>query len=937
VEKFISLALSGGVSGAIYSLLGIGLVLTYSTSKIFNFGHAATAFACAYLYYQLESGLGWPMIVALVATVFVFAPLAGLAWDRLVFRRLAGASEAAGIVAGVGVLVVMPALVLLVVDVLKNSLGVGFLDTSAAYEVPGIGPNPPTNWHITKGFVMNSDQLIVLVVGVASFVGLWVLLRYTSVGLRMRASVDRPDLARLRGTNASQVASLAWVLSFFLAGLAGVLAAPFPGPFGLAPDNYTFALFVAATAAVIGGLRSVPVTFVAGLLLGSTRSLAEGYVSSDYLGGFGKWVEGVYGLRSSLPYWVLFGVLVIVGSDRSRRIAGTSSEAAPPPDHLADLTPWRRRLPWAVAGAGLLMYALGPADDIWRTIILTGLATGIVFLSFTIMTGVGGMVSLAQSTFVAVAALSTGAVLSHGWPFLPALGVGVLAAALLGCIVALPAIRLGGLSLTLVTLSLALLAASVLFNIQEFTNGALGWTIARPKLGPLDLSDDKVMIVVLMVLVLAVATTVVNLERSASGRAMAALRSSPAGAAASGVPLGFTKLMVLVISAGLAGFGGVLLASVNGSVSGTTFPPVVGFLWLAIVVVFGVQRPQGAVVAGLVYAAMPRLISHGLHIGSFGWGGTSSTLIPQLLFGLGAIALAKHPDGVLSQVNEARFRRRRRPAQVTAVFPAEPQRPVVSLVDEPIRGTIDTANATGPLLELREVHAGYGPVEVLHGVSLSIHRGSVLAVLGANGAGKSTLCGAVGGLVSISSGALMYQGEDITAMSVYERARAGIILVPESRGVFPGLTVEENLQMWLKSRSDRDAVYDRFANLAARRRIPAGNLSGGEQQLLSLGPLIARPPVLLLADEPTLGLSLIASDQVMHALQVLRDEGTTLVLVEEKAREVIGIADAVGLLALGHLQWLQEPSAIDTEQLASAYLGNLRVDLNDPLSKGAPA
>jgi ABC-type branched-subunit amino acid transport system ATPase component/branched-subunit amino acid ABC-type transport system permease component len=922
VDNLISLVLSGGVSGAIYSLLGVGLVLTYSTSKIFNFGHAATAFACAYLYYQLESGLGWPMLAALFVTVFLFAPLSGLMWNRLVFRRLAGASEAAGIVAGVGVLVVMPALMLMFVDVLKNTFGVGFLDTSAAYQVPGVGPNPPKSWHITHGFVLNSDQLIVLVVGAAAFFALWALLRHTNVGLRMRASVDRPDLARLRGTNANRISSLAWVLSFFLAGLAGVLAAPFPGPFGLAPDNYTFALFVAATAAVIGGLRSIPVAFAAGLVLGSARSLAEGYVSGQYLGGFGRWVESVYGLRSSLPYLVLFVVLVVMGSDRKRRVAGTSSEAAPPPDHLADLSPWRRRLPWIIASAVLLTYTLGPADEIWRSIVLSGLAMGIVFMSFTIVTGIGGMVSLAQSTFVAVAALTAGLALAHGWPFLPALLIGVAAAAVIGCVVALPAIRLGGLSLTLMTLALALLGGSVLFNIQGLTNGSLGWTVRRPKLGPLDLSHDRTMIVVLMLLVVAVAAMVGNLEKSASGRAMAALRSTPVGAAASGVPIGFTKLMVFVVSAGLAGFGGVLLASVNGNVSGTSFPPVIGFLWLAVVVVFGAQRPQGAVVAGLVFAALPRLIAHGIHVGGFGWGGTTSTLLPPLFFGLGAIGLAKHPHGLLSQLGEVRHRRRQRRR-------GYPDRAAVATISristhstaEP-RPIAPAPSGPPPLLELRNLHSGYGAVDVLHDISLAVEPGTVLAVLGANGAGKSTLCSTVAGLLPVASGTLWFRGEDISSLSVYERARKGIVLVPESRGIFPGLTVEENLKMWLTNSSERESVYDRFPQLATRRRITAANLSGGEQQMLSLAPLIAKPPAILIADEPTLGLAVKTSAQVIDALQVLRAEGTTLLLVEEKAREVMGIADAVGLLTLGRLQWVREPSAIDVLQLTSAYLGS---------------
>jgi ABC-type branched-subunit amino acid transport system ATPase component len=219
------------------------------------------------------------------------------------------------------------------------------------------------------------------------------------------------------------------------------------------------------------------------------------------------------------------------------------------------------------------------------------------------------------------------------------------------------------------------------------------------------------------------------------------------------------------------------------------------------------------------------------------------------------------------------------------------------------------------------VRAGYGDVEVLHGLDLTVAAGGVLTLLGANGAGKSTLCRTVAGLASGVGGQVMFRGEDVTQAPAHERSRMGIVLVPESRGVFPSLTVEENLQLWLRGQALRDSVYDRFPNLAERRGVEAGNLSGGEQQMLSLAPFIARPPALLLADEPTLGLSVKVAGEVLAALRVLRDEGTTLILVEEKAQEVLTLADQVGALSLGRLQWVRAAADIDLDELTSAYLG----------------
>lgn len=919
MSTFLGLVISGLVSGAVYSLLAGGLVLTYSTSRIFNFGHAATSFATAYLFFQLYFGLHWPKWAALLLSAFIFAPLSGVLWDRFVFRRLVGASEAARIVGSVGVLIVMPSLVLFVIDVLKNTFDIGFADASVAFTVPGLGPDTPTQWKLMQGVTINSDQVVVLVVGLVVFVALWSVMRFTPLGLRMRASVDSPNVARLRGTNVNTVSTVAWVLSFFIAGIAGVLAAPLAGAFGLGADNYTMALFVAATAAMIARLSSIPVAFAAGMGLGALRNLAEGYLSQRYLGSFGKWIEGVHGLRSSTPFIVLFVVLMVVRLDHGRRVAGTVAESVVPPRYLESMSPLRRNLPWIIASAALLIYGLFMAGAIWRGIILVGLAMGLIYLSFTIVTGIGGIVSLAQAAFAGVSAVTTGLLISKGWPFLMAVAGGVAASTMLGILTALPALRLGGLQLTLATLAVALLTSSVVMNIAWFTNGSRGWKIPAPRLGSLNFGAPRVQMVVLVVLVLIAGRLVHNLQRSAAGRAMAAVRSSAPAAAASGVSLRASKLTVFAVSAAFAGFGGSMLAMVNGSARGTSFPPVLGFLWLASVVIFGLQRPQTAVAAGLVFAAMPRIINKGLHIGDFGWGGTTSTLIAPLLFGFGAVTLAKQPHGIAVHIHDRQAARRakREARRAAGIGAPDTGFDVHASVAAATTGT----KPTGAQLELVDVYAGYGDAEVLHGVSLRVERGSVLALLGPNGAGKSTLCGVIGGLVPATSGALLFDGVDITAMPAHERAKAGVMLVPESRGIFPSLSVEENLRMWLPNAADRDKVYERFDNLAVRRRVTAGNLSGGEQQMLSLAPLIARPPAVLVADEPALGLSVAVAAAVMNAFRMLRDSGTTLILVEEKSRDVLTVADTVGVLSLGTLPWVAPADQLDHDALTAAYLG----------------
>ena len=229
--------------------------------------------------------------------------------------------------------------------------------------------------------------------------------------------------------------------------------------------------------------------------------------------------------------------------------------------------------------------------------------------------------------------------------------------------------------------------------------------------------------------------------------------------------------------------------------------------------------------------------------------------------------------------------------------------------------------ASVPVIRLADVVAGYGDVEVLHGVSVAVEAGQVVALLGANGAGKSTLCGVAAGMVPATSGVVEVRGQDVSAAPAHARSRQGLLLVPEARGIFPGLTVEENLEVLLRDPALRQNAYDRFPILGERRKQVAGLLSGGEQQMLSLAPALADPPSVLIADEPTLGLAPLASEVVIEAIRELRDRGTAVLLVEEKASEVMKVADVVAFMELGHVVWMGPRAEADAERLAAAYLG----------------
>lgn len=233
---------------------------------------------------------------------------------------------------------------------------------------------------------------------------------------------------------------------------------------------------------------------------------------------------------------------------------------------------------------------------------------------------------------------------------------------------------------------------------------------------------------------------------------------------------------------------------------------------------------------------------------------------------------------------------------------------------------------TNPILELRNIRASYGSIEVLHGVNLSIGRGEVVALLGPNGAGKSTMIKVVSGLLRPTSGQLIVGGRDVTGAAANALARAGLCTIPEGRGIFPNLTVRENLLMATYSGhklSDvEERTYARFPRLSERRTQLAGTMSGGEQQMLSLARALATNPVILLLDELSMGLAPLIVAELYQQVAAIAAEGVSVLVVEQFARTVLGVADQAVLLAHGKVQVSGKASEIGEDVLAGAYLGS---------------
>jgi branched-chain amino acid transport system ATP-binding protein len=233
-------------------------------------------------------------------------------------------------------------------------------------------------------------------------------------------------------------------------------------------------------------------------------------------------------------------------------------------------------------------------------------------------------------------------------------------------------------------------------------------------------------------------------------------------------------------------------------------------------------------------------------------------------------------------------------------------------------------------LALREVRAGYGVVEVLHGVSLDVPAGALTALLGPNGAGKTTALSVIAGQLPLRSGRLEWAGGPVERMSPDARARAGMLLVPERRGIFATMTVRDNLEIFAAGSADLSPAYDAFPVLAQRSAQEAGSLSGGEQQMLAMSRALLRRPRLLLLDEISFGLAPRVTRRLFDVVAELARTGTTVVLVEQHLSDALRLADVVYVLARGEVAFAGEPA-----ELAGRALPGYVLSHGAP-SQGAP-
>jgi branched-chain amino acid transport system permease protein len=616
--------IAGLVYGGIYAIAASGLVVTYQSTGIFNFAFASLAYALARFYYYLNSQEHWAIVPAALVSIVITGPALGIGLYFALFRRLRLARPLIKVVATIGVSVAVPPAATLI------------FGNQTILSAPGLAPEPVRVFDVL-GVAVTMEQIIVYIcVAVVVVLGV-VILRFTDIGLRVRAMVDSPAMTSLSATSPGLISMGVWAVSIGLAGLVGVLSAPVVG---LDPGAITLVMVAAFAAVIAARLRSLPVAMAVGLGMGIAGTLVQYFFSSSSTLSAD--------VIPAIPFIVTALVLVYfmirgTGTDESEGVGGSLDRAITPQgeaptgfnrDRYASTFGWQLPL---LAFAILCVLPL-VVSSFWIGLIGQGVCFGIILLSITLVTGEGGMIWLCQATFAGIGAVVAAQLAArHGWPVLLGVVVGGLAAVPFGVVIGLVTIRLGNLYVALVTLTVGLLFDDLVFTQQIFSNYSIGVNVNLPSF-----ASSPRAFTYLALAVFAVASMVVlNVQRSTAGLALNAVRWSPVGARTIGISVLQMKVLVSGIAACVAGIGGAMYALSLGSALPTNYSSLLGLVWLAILVTLGIRSNTAALLAGVSYTVLAGVAVAYLP--------AKFTEVTPILFGLGAVQVAKFPNGAMTE------------------------------------------------------------------------------------------------------------------------------------------------------------------------------------------------------------------------------------------------------------------------------------------------
>ncbi len=585
----------------------------------------------AFAFYQLAQGgrVGliafdydqtWklPTGVSLVLVVVVLAPAFGWALDVLLFRRLRDSGEVVKIVATIGLLVALQGLA----GVMWGS-GTTLTPTSIF-----------STHEFTAGeFRASLEQISSILLSVALAVGLVAFLRYSPLGVRMRAVVDRPDVAELTGVDSARVSGLSWAIGTSFAALGGILLAPFFG--SLDPITLTFFVVAATAAAIAGRLESFPLTLAGAYGIGMAQLLIGRYAPG----------EVARQLRPAIPFLVLFALLFL---PQWRRRPTDRFTVPPLPPVIRDLSPQEVATRVGIVGAFALVAPFVVGES-WQLHLARVPAVALIFLSLVVVSGFGGQVSLCVAALAGFGAFTTAHLVDWGSPFFLAVIVGGLSVVPIGVLLALRAANLSPLFLGFATLAFGAVMDEVAFNSKSFSGGLSGVVFKRPDY----LHSPRSYYIAALGIFAITAVLVQNLRRSKTGLALAAMRDSEVGLGSLGVDVARLKLAAFSLSAMLAGLGGALFSAADELATPFSYFKFQSLILLALAVIGGVGSWLGAFAGAVIFQLLPAFVHEPFvqdnRVTELLFRDSLEALLP-VFFGLGAIALARNPHGIVEQI-----------------------------------------------------------------------------------------------------------------------------------------------------------------------------------------------------------------------------------------------------------------------------------------------
>ena len=623
MDSLLTIVVFGLTAAAIYAVAASGLVLTYTTSGIFNFAHGAIAMFCAYVYWQLSSPDAWglPVPVALVLTLVVFAPLMGLIIDRVLMRGLAEAPPTIRLVVPIGLLVALIQLASIIWP--PNEVVASLPEFFRGRSI-----------HVAD-LAVTYHQIITIAVALVVAVVLRVVLYGTRIGVAMRGVVDDRDLAALNGSNPQRISTIAWALGCLLAGVAGILVAPI---LRLDQIQLTFLVINAYAAAMVGRLKSLPLTALGALILGLARETVRLYDSN-----LPDWIN-----VDSIPVIMLFVVLLVVPQQKAELFGGRADRTRMPNPSMKEAL---------LASVGVVLVAVLIPQVMEGNVfnaVGSGVAIAIIALSLVPLTGIAGQISLAPFAFAGMGALTMHLVAPGGSPLgllavIPVCGV-------VGALVALPTLKLRGLYLALATMAFALFCEKAIYtNVESFQASP---NFPRFAVGGLSLGGDGAYLTFMAVVLCAFGVGVTALRHGPFGRRLQAMKDSPAGSATIGLDVARLKVQAFALSAVIAGVGGVLLAQWRTQAGPSQYALLEGAVpalpTILMAVVGGIASVSGVFVGAMLIVMFPII-------------GDTYPILKNLMIiapGLAGISLVANPGGAVSrvtdQVNAEMARRRQK-------------------------------------------------------------------------------------------------------------------------------------------------------------------------------------------------------------------------------------------------------------------------------------